>query len=115
MRVRSAIHVHPEALRSPQGELGPTGPTGSALATRIRFGHAAAGPGTLVSDAACRSGEHAISGGFHIRGEGFAAITQRWSLPTPFEEDAVPTGWQAGISEGGSDTTITAYVICVPD
>jgi hypothetical protein len=69
----------------------------------------------VTSDAACKTGEHAVSGGFLIRDVSFGSVTEQWSLPTPFEEGAVPTGWQAAINDGGPTKEITAYVICVPD
>jgi hypothetical protein len=69
----------------------------------------------LVSDASCQDGEHAISGGFIAQQLFYASVTEHWSLPTPFEEDAVPTGWQVAFNDGGSEKELTAYVICVPD
>ena len=68
-----------------------------------------------VSDANCRPGEHAVSGGYVMREVNFATVTEQWSLPTPFAEDGVPTGWQVAINDGGPTKRITAYVICVPD
>jgi len=68
-----------------------------------------------ISDAACRAGEHAVSGGYVIRDVNFATVTEQWSLPTPVDEDGVPTGWQVAINDGGPNAQITAYVICVPD
>jgi hypothetical protein len=68
-----------------------------------------------VSDANCRPGEHAISGGYVMREVNFATVTEQWSLPTPFVEDGIPTGWQVAINDGGHNKRITAYVICVPD
>jgi hypothetical protein len=56
-----------------------------------------------------------VSGGFVIREVNFATVTEQWSLPTPFTEDGVPTGWQAAINDGGPTKRITAYVLCVPD
>jgi hypothetical protein len=98
-----------------QGDLGPTGPIGAAPDTRIRIGEAASGPGLQISDASCAEGEHAVSGGYVLSGVIFSTVTELWSLPTPFEEDARPTGWQAGIDDGGSEKLITAHVVCVPD
>jgi hypothetical protein len=69
----------------------------------------------LVSDASCQEGEHAVSGGFVIQQVNYAAVTEHWSLPTPFEEDAVPTGWQVAFNDGNPDKQVTAYVLCVPD
>ena len=97
------------------GALGPTGPTGPAPATRIRFGNPASGSGLQVSDAACLSGEHAVSGGFVVRNVIFASVTDQWSLPTPLEDGGVPTGWQAAVNDGSSTKQVTAYVVCVPD
>jgi hypothetical protein len=68
-----------------------------------------------VSDAGCLRGEHAVSGGFVIREVNFATVSEQWSLPTPFSEGGVPTGWQAAIKDGGAHKRITAYVICVAD
>jgi hypothetical protein len=68
-----------------------------------------------VSDANCRPGEHAISGGYVMREVNFATVTEQWSLPIPFAEDGIPTGWQVAINDGGPKKRITAYVICVPD
>ena len=98
-----------------QGDLGPTGPAGAAPATRIVIGEAVSGPGLQISDAACGEGEHAVSGGYVVRDANFSTVTELWSVPTPFEEGDQPTGWQAGINDGGADKLITAHVICVPD
>jgi hypothetical protein len=68
-----------------------------------------------TSDASCLPGEHAVSGGFVIREVDFATVVEQWSLPTPFSEGGVSTGWQAGINDGGANKQITAHVICVPD
>ena len=68
-----------------------------------------------VSDANCRPGEHAVSGGYVMREVNFATVTEQWSLPIPFVEDGIPTGWQVAINDGGPNKRITAYVICVPD
>jgi hypothetical protein len=73
------------------------------------------GPGLQVSDAACLTGEHAVSGGFVVRDVNFATVTEQWSVPTPFTEGDVATGWQVAINDGGPDKQITAYVVCVPD
>jgi len=50
-----------------------------------------------------------------MREVNFATVTEQWSLPTPFIEDGVPTGWQVAINDGGAKKRITAYVICVPN
>ena len=50
-----------------------------------------------------------------MRDVNYATVTEQWSVPTPFAEDGVPTGWQVAINDGGSHKRITAYVICVPD
>ena len=91
------------------------GDLATAPATRIRVGNRASGPGLQVSDAVCRRGEHAVSGGSILRQVDFATLTEQWSLPTPAEEDAVPTGWQIAVNDGAFDKQVTAYVVCVPD
>jgi hypothetical protein len=50
-----------------------------------------------------------------MREVNFATVTEQWSLPTPFAEDGIPTGWQVAINDGGPKKRIIAYVICVPD
>jgi hypothetical protein len=56
-----------------------------------------------------------VSGGFVVRDVNFATVTEQWSVPTPFTEGDVATGWQVAINDGGPDKQITAYVVCVPD
>jgi hypothetical protein len=73
------------------------------------------GPGLQISDASCAPGERAVSGGYVLRDVIFASVTEFWSLPTPFEDGGVPTGWQVGVDDGGSEKQITAHAVCVPD
>jgi hypothetical protein len=56
-----------------------------------------------------------VSGGFVMRGVNQATVTDQWSLPTPFADGGVATGWQAAIDDGGANKAVTAYVLCVPD
>ena len=56
-----------------------------------------------------------MSGGFLLRNVEYGSVTEQWSLPTPFADDGVATGWQAAINDGGANKEITAYVLCVPE
>ena len=72
------------------------------------------GPGLRVSDANCRPGEHAVSGGYVMREVNFATVTEQWGLPIPFAE--ADTDWMAGRHQRRrAPKRVTAYVICVPD
>ena len=95
------------------------GKPGPARTSLTRFGEPVSDRSTLVSDATCNPGEHAVGGGFVLGQDGdlavdFSNVTFFFSVPVPFEDGVTPTGWEAGINDG-SDTKLQAFVVCVPD
>jgi hypothetical protein len=108
--------VGPSGPAGPQGPAGAQGPAPSSL---IRFGPESENDGTFVeSKAACQPGEHAVGGGFdYSLIDTLQIINFVSSVPDPFLDGVVPTGWVAGVNAEppGGAKQIRAYVICVPD
>ena len=50
-----------------------------------------------------------------MRDVDFATVVDHWSVPTPFADGGVPTGWQVAVKGGGAAKRIIAYVICAED
>ena len=108
-----------QAERKRKTKRGPTGPTGPSPASITRFGPAQRETGIFVrSLAQCEPGEHAVGGGYFLALEDPSqTIEFIASLPEPFEDGTVPTGWaaEANATAPGGDKEIRAFAVCVPD
>jgi hypothetical protein len=98
----------------PQGSVGPAGPSGSSPKAKIRFGNEVFGSGLRISNALCSQDEHAVGGSFSANAN-FATVSLLTSLPLSLIDGGVPTGWSAYIEGTGSNQSIQAFAICVPD
>lgn len=111
--------VRPQRKRKRRKNNGSGGATGPAPSAVTRFGQSKRETGVFVrSVATCEPGEHAVGGGYFLAIEDTDQIIDFVaSIPDPFTDGTVPTGWSAEANAvfPGGDKEIQAFAICVPD
>lgn len=93
------------------GPPGPTGPAGPSQVSVTRVGAEDSGSQFLTSTANCEPGEHAVGGGYVSL---FVESTVA-DRPVPVDAGSTPTGWLVSGSGTAPQSSIRAYVVCVPN